>query len=271
MFGLDKLDFAGGWTKTKEDGAELASVLRGEGVDRLLGTGDPYTSQLLDRVPGDAFAFFSFRGDATKEQFEQFRSNPLYAMGINEFERELGVKIDEIVGLFEGEVAFYAAPGVPIPELTLLLDAENPDQARQSAGRLLRTIAARAGGEVTEDGEVTTAVFPDFTINLGPVDGGVALSTSKDAFGDQAADGERLADSDRFKDALGAAGAPDEYTGLAWVDLGEAVELALGYASSSGERVPPEVSRNLEPLRSLVAFGEENGNVASSLVFVEIE
>jgi hypothetical protein len=269
--GLDKLDFAGAWAKAKDDGAELAFALRGEGADRLLGTGDPYSSALLERVPDDAFAFYSFRGDAAKEQFQQFQDNPLYSMGLREFERELGIEISELVTLFDGEVAFYARPGAPIPELTLLLDAPNPAEARESAERLLRTIAQRAGGEVTEDGDITTAVFEGFTVNLGTVEGAVVLTTAKDAFTALAAEGDKLPDSDRYKESLDAAGAPEEYTGLAYLDLTEAAKLVLGYASSSGEDIPEDVRRNLEPLRSLVLYGEEDGNLASSFAFVEIE
>ena len=76
---------------------------------------------------------------------------------------------------------------------------------------------------------------------------------------------------ERFTSALEDAGVPDEYTTLSWVDLEQAVELALGFAGSSGETIPPEVSRNLEPLRSLVSYGDRDGNVASSFVFVGIE
>ncbi len=269
-FGLDNLDFAGAWARAKDDGAELAMTLRGEGADQLLGTGDPYASQLLERVPADAWAFYSFRGDSAKEQFQQFKDNPLYAMGLREIESELGVRLDEIVGLFEGEVAFYARPGVPIPELTLLLDAESPDDARQAADRVLRALAERLGGEVTEDGEITTAVFEDFSINLGTVEGAVVLSTSKGAFTELEAESERLKDSERFKDSLRAAGAPDEYTGLAYVNLEQAVDLVLGLAGVAGEQVPTQVTRNLEPLRSLVAYGEQDGNLVSALVFLEI-
>jgi hypothetical protein len=268
MFGLDGLDFAAAWAKAKDEGAELAFTLRGEGADRLLGTGDPFTSKLLDRVPADAWAFYTFRGDAARQQFERFQDNPLYSMGLREVERELGVQLSEIVALFEGEVAFYSRPGAPIPELTLLLDAENPEQALASAERLLRSLAERAGGEVTEDGEVTTAVFDDLAVHLGTTDGAVVLSTSKDPFAGTVED--TLGDSDRYKDALATAGAPDEYTGLAYVDLAEAVELLLGYAAVADEDVPDELRRNLEPLRSLVAYGEEDGNVASQLVFLEI-
>jgi hypothetical protein len=164
-------------------------------------------------------------------------------------------------------VTFYAAPGAPIPELALLLDAENPGQARQSADRLLRTVAERHGGTVTEDGAVTTADFDGFLVHIGSIDGAVVLTTSKGALRES---GDKLADTDRFKDALEAAETPDEYTGLAWIDLAEAIELALGYAGLAGEDVPPEVSRNVEPLRSLVVHGTKDGNLASTLVFLEL-
>ena len=103
------------------------------------------------------------------------------------------------------------------------------------------------------------------------VDDTLVLTTTKDAITALGSSGEKLADTDRYKDALEAAGAPDQYTGLAWIDLKETIDLIMGFASLSGESVPPEVSRNLEPLRSLVAYGEKDGNLVKSLVFVGIE
>jgi hypothetical protein len=268
--GLDEIDFAGAWAKARDDGAEVAGVLRGEGADKLLGAADEYTSELLDLVPADAFAVYTFQGTGITQQFEALRDNPLYGMVLGEFERQAGVRLEEIVRLFEGEVVFYAAPGAPIPELTLLLDAEDPARARASAERILRSLADAAGAEVTEDGDVTTAVFPGFTINLGTAEGTVVLTTTKDAVAELGGSGEKLPDTDRYQDALAAADAPEEYTTLLYVDLAETVELIMGFASSSGEVVPPEVSRNLEPLRSLVAYGEKDGDLGRSLLFVEI-
>lgn len=270
MFGLDKLDFAGAWFKARDDGVELAGAVRGEGADKLLGAGKSYASKLLERVPADAFAFYSIQGGGLTQQFEALRSNPLFSLGLRQAEAELGMKIDEIVRLFDGEVAFYAAPGAPIPALTLLLESDDPAQARESADRLLRILAQREGGTVTEDGGVTTANFDSFTVNLGSLDGAIALTTSKRAIEELGSSGEKLADSDRFKQALDAAGAPDEYTGLLYTDLAEAVELAMGYADAAESNVPPVVSRSLEPLRSLVVYGEKDGDLASSLIFLEI-
>ena len=270
MLGLNEIEFAGAWAKAREDGAEFAGVLRGEGADKLLGATDPYTSKLLDRVPADAFAFTTFQGQGVTKQFESLRGNPLYGMALDEFEQEVGVKLEELVALFKGEVVLYLGPGLPIPEVTLLLDSENPAEARQSAARMLRTLAERAGGKVTDDGDVTTATFDGVSIYLGVADGAVVVSTARSAL-EPGGEGEKLADTDRYSQALEAAGAPETYTGLMYVDLVQAIELVMGFASSSGETVPPEISRNLKPLRSIVAYGEKDGDLASSLVFVEIQ
>jgi len=268
QFGLTQLDFAGAWAKARDDGAELGAAVSGEGADKLLGNGEPYASKLLDRVPADAFAFYSIQGEGATQQFEGLRDNPLYGMALREFEKEVGVRVQDLLDLFGGEVALYAAPGAPIPEVTLLLESDDPEQGRESVRRMLRVLAQRLGGEVTESGDVTTATFEGFAVHAGSVERAVVLSTSKAAF--EQVD-ESLSEDDEFKDALEAADAPDEYTGLLWADLSEATELALDYATASGEDVPPDVSRNLEPLRSLVVYGTQDGSLATSLAFLEIE
>jgi hypothetical protein len=273
MLGVDRLDFAGAWAKAKDNGAEVAFALSGEGASRVLGTGEPYVSALLERVPEDAFAFISFQGQAVTQQLEGLRDNPVLAMGLQEFERELGIKLEELLALFDGEVAFYARPAAPIPELTLLLDSDNVEQTRASADKLLGAIAQRLGGQVTEAGGVTTANFGGFTVNVGSLEDAVVLTTSKSGLADLEGSGGKLADSDRYKAALDAAGVPDEYTGLTYVDLAEAIELLKSYLGFAGqsEQLPPQVERNLEPLKSLVSWGTLDGNVASALAFVEID
>jgi hypothetical protein len=138
---------------------------------------------------------------------------------------------------------------------------------------MLRAVARTAGAVVTESGGVTTANFGGFTVNLGSVGNAVVLTTSRRGLADLESSGGKLPDSDRYKAALETAGAPDEYTGLTYVDLAETIELVLGYLNFAGEseQLPPEVTRNLEPLKSLVAWGTLDGDVASALVFVEID
>lgn len=273
MLGADRLDFAAAWLKAKDDGAELAFSVGGDGVARLFGAGEPYSSALLQRVPADALAFVSFQGSGAAGQLEELKGNPLYAMGLRRFEREVGVKLEELVSLADGEIAFYARMALPFPELTLLLDSSNPQRARASGERLLRGLAQREGGEVTEDGEVTTAVIDGVAVSLGSVDDVVVFTTSKNAFDELAGSGDKLPDSDRWRSALESAGVPDEYTSLAYVDLGETLGLLELYwrFNSEPKDVPEELARNLEALKTLVAWGELDGDVATGRAFLEID
>ena len=272
MLGLDRLEFAGAWAKAKDKGAEVAAALRGEGADRLLGTGDPYTSKLLDKVPDDAFAFITFQGGGVQGQLDRIRGNPLFEMGLRDFERESGIDVDEVAALLDGEIAFYARPAPsPVPELTLLLDSPNAADARASVERILRLAARHLGGEVTEDGGVTTARFGGFSLSVGALDGVVVVSTAEDAIAGLRAAGDKLPDSEPYKSALDAAEAPDQYTGLAYVDITQAWPLIRSYLGFSGDELPPAVSRNLEPLKSLVAYGTKDGSLSRALAFLEIE
>jgi hypothetical protein len=162
---------------------------------------------------------------------------------------------------------------LPIPDLTLMLDSQNPGQTRASAEKLLRAFAEREGGQVTEDGDVTTAVVDGFPVNLGTVDDVVVFTTSRDAFDELAASGDKLPDSERWRAALESAGVPDAYTSLTYADLGETVGLLQAYLGLSGKSapLPPDAARNLEALKTLVAWGTLDGDVASTQAFVEID
>jgi Protein of unknown function (DUF3352) len=247
MLGLDGLDFAGAWAKAKENGAELALAVRGEGADGLLGTGEPYASKLLDKVPDDAFAFLTFQGEGFAGQLEQLRGTPWLAMALRELEREAGIDLMELAMLLDGEVAFFVRRGVPTAEFTLLLDSNDPVAAKRSIEPLLRFV-------------------PDtIRVTVETLENIVVVSTALDPLEDLRGGTAKLADSDRFKDALDAAGSPEEYTGLAYVDLSEASALIASLTDSE------VVRRNLEPLRSLVAYGSEDGTLSTFLAFLEID
>ena len=256
MVGLGSLDFAGGWAKAKDDGAELA--LRGEGADRLFGNGEPYSSRFLPKVPDDAFAFLSFQGAGLRRQLEQLRSNPLFAMELREYERESGINVDDLIALLDGEIAFYARPAVPIPELTLVLQTNDEAGARATVERILGSVSDKLEG---------------FHLAVGSLDGAVVVSTSTRAVEELRGSGDKLPDSDSYKQSLKAAGAPDEYTGLAYVDLSQGWDLIREYLGLAGEedQVPPAVKRNLEALDALVAFGKQDGSLSTNVAFLEIK
>jgi hypothetical protein len=240
LLGLAGLDFAAAWANAKQDGAELAFTLRGEGADRLLGAGEPYASKLLERVPDDAFAFASFRG-------ELIQASPLFELGLRELEREYGIELDDVLSLLDGEVAFFARRGLPMPELTLLFETNDSATAKAAVEGVLR-------------------FAPDEPmLSVGALDGFVVVSTAPDPLGDLGASGPKLAESERYQDALEAAEVPEQYTGLAYVDLAKVADFIIPYGGSD------DVRRNLEPLRSLVAFGTKKGDEISARAVLEID
>jgi hypothetical protein len=246
LLGLDALEFAGAWVKAREDGSELAVTARGQGADRLFGTGDPYSSELLDKVPADAFAFLSFQGDGLRRQLEAIRGNPLFAKGLRELERGYGIELDQVVSLLDGEVAFYARPGLPMPEFTLLLATTNEAGTKAAVERVLRGAPDQP------------------SLSVSTLDGIVVVSTAPDPLDNLRESGAKLPDADAFEDALEAAEVPEQYTGLAYVDLTKVAGLIAAFADSDDVR-------NLEPLRSLVAFGTKEGDEISARAVLEID
>src|SRR4029450_4905737 len=218
-------------------------------------TAAPVSCRFLPKVPDDAFAFLSFQGAGLRRQLEQLRSNPLFAMELREYERESGIDVDDVIALLDGEIAFYARPAVPIPELTLVLQTNDEARARATVERILG-----AGSDKIEG----------FHLTVGSLDGAVVVSTSTRAVEELLGSGDKLPDSNRYKQALKAAGAPDEYTGLAYVDLSQAWDLIREYLGLAGEedQVSPAVKRNLEALHAVVAFGKQDGSLSANAAFL---
>src|SRR5439155_1315457 len=83
-------------------------------------------------------------------------------------------------------------------------------------------------------------------LNFGPVtarwagfDGRVLITTSPTGIDDYRSGGDKLADDSMYKDALDAAGVPDQTLGQIYLNLGDAAELIKSYAGLSGEKLPP--------------------------------
>src|SRR5439155_10519790 len=117
--GIDKLDYISASLSAESDGVRLRGAVSGSG-SATLGSGE-YTSKLMNGVPGDALAFLTFQGGGLADSLQNLMKNPQIAPGIKQFEQGLGLSVNDILDLFRNEVAFYARPGTPIPEFTLVL------------------------------------------------------------------------------------------------------------------------------------------------------
>lgn len=267
--GLDGLKYLAVSLSAEDEGLRL----RGASSGGNLGGGE-FASKLLESIPSDAFAAFDFLGSGTTVQLQKLEGTPQFAQVAKQLEREYGVTADELFGLLDGEVAFYARSGALIPELTLALQPGNPAEALVTVDKLMTHLAAEAGTRVqtgTQDGHlVRTVTFGQFAIHYGLVDGKVILTTGLNGISDFGSAGS-LTDSADFKDAKSAAGMPDSTGGVFYVDLKNALPLLEGFAGLAGHNLPPSVTDNLRPLRSLLAWSEGQSDERTFDAFLEIK
>jgi len=229
---------------------------------------------LADAVPGDAFVLLDFLGQGTTDQLGRLKSNPQFAPVLDEL-KEYGVTLDEVLALLNGEVAFYARPAGVIPELTLVLEPKDAAAALATIDKLMEHLAAASGGKVesgTQGGHaVKTVDLGNFAIHYGAVDGKVLLTSGLNGIADYGTSGDRFPDSADFKEAKDAAGMPDSTGGFAYIDVKDVLPLLEGLAALSGKSLPSDVTENLRPLRSFLAWSEGGPDSRTYDAFLQIK
>ena len=266
-----ELDYVVATLRAQDDGARLLVQTAGEGAADLVGD-----ETLLAHVPPRALAYIGVPSfDAAGLGLSGQLRCALDETDASGAERLLGVSYDDIVALFSGGFAFYAAPGLLIPELTLVLEPEDDARAIQT----LDGLAARVSGLLqAETGTRRVGEIDARTVQLGPVtilygagDGRVVVTSAPDGLGALADDGDSLEDDERFRDAREAAGIGDDAQVNAYLDLNGLVDLIGTVSAFSDEDVPAEVRENLEPLESLLAWSDVSDSDAPEFgIFLEI-
>jgi hypothetical protein len=268
--GLDTLEYVSASASAEDDGVRV----RGASSGGNLG-GSNFTSKLIDGVPGDAFALLSFRGEGTTDQLGKLKSNPHVGAALAQIEKSLGVSFEQVLALLRGEIAFYARPGAVIPELTLALEEKDESGALATLDQIAARLAAATGARVepgTQGGHpVKTINFGRFAIHYGGVGGKVVITSGAKGIADYGGSGDHLSDSADFKQAKDAAGMPDSNGGFMFVDLKDALPLLEGFAGLAGQSLPSNVTENLRPLRSFLAWSEGTGGSRTFDAFLEIK
>jgi hypothetical protein len=268
--GLDNVKYISGAISAEDDGLRVHGASSGGN----LGSGD-FASQLIGSVPESAFALLDFSGTGLTEQLDQLRTTPQFGDAAKELTEYLGISIDELMSLLDGEVAFYARPAGVIPELTLALHPQDESAALAALDKLAAHVAAETGGQVqsgTQGGhQVKTFDVGQFAIHYGSVgDGKIVLTTGLNGIADYGS-GSSLEDSADFKEAKGAAGMPDSTGDVVYVDIKNLLPLIEGAAALSGGSLPPHALENLQPLRSLLAWSEGGSESRTFDAFLEIK
>lgn len=234
----------------ESSGLQLDGALTADLEDEFASI-EPYQSKLLEAAPEDALAFISGNGYGKVEK--SLRNTP---GTFNQLRDLLGIDLEELSGLFEGEFAFWVGKGAPIPELTFLAETKDEQRALAALDRLVELIPAEAGLQrrTTDiDGvQAKQLVVDAFTVTYAAFDGRVIITSRPGAISDARDSGDSLADDPDFKQAADDAKMGDETFGFMYLDLQQLGGLVEGFAGVAGEGVPPEVGRNLEPLGSFV-------------------
>ena len=242
---------------------------------------DSYSANLPEKVPGDVLAYVSFND--LESAFSAFRdaaaeSDPEAERQLGMAEGFLGVSLEEdVLPLLSGEGAVYARQGAIIPEVTLVTEIENEDEAMATLDQIVqaaRGFAPHLGSPTTVEIDGVEArelpVSPAMSLYYAAFDGLLVVTSSQEGIAALREEGDRLSDSEAFDDALDGAGVPGETQGFGYVDLQRAVPLFLGFAEA-GDAATDEARGYLEPLQSLVFYGDQDDETASFTLFVGVE
>ena len=206
-----------------------------------------FTPTLLDSVPADALVAVSFDG-AGQGQTAIGQALKQGGAQLAMIEKQLGVKLDNLVAALDGEGVLYVRAGAPIPEITLAVKPKDVASAKATFGALVGKLSSSGGSSLP---------IPGFQLTSTTANGVVFVSTAKDVATSFAGSGAKLTASARFKAAATEIGFAGKTSGLGYVDvhaLGPLLKTALGALGSSGSS---STSSGLEGLTAFdtAAFG----------------
>jgi hypothetical protein len=254
----------------ESDGLRLDGALHADLVDELA-SAKPYEPTMLQQAPADSLAFLTGNGHGQVEK--SLRDTP---GALERLPTLLGIDAARLTSLFEGEFALWVAPGLPIPEVTFLAQPEDEQRALTAIDGLARMLVRSGDAEqrtLEVDGVQAHQVVVDAVpITWAAVDGRVIVTTRAGAIGDlRESGGHSLADAPAFEQAKEKAKLGDTTFGFLYLDVGRVVSLAEGLSALSGDALPPELSRNLEPLGTfrLNASGEPEDLKLSAFLAIE--
>lgn len=253
----------------QEDGIHIEGVASPASADFFP---DEFSAELPGQVPAGAFVYAG--ASDLETQLGALRDTlaevaPDFERDIGRAEAEIGVSLDEdVLPLFSGESALYMRPGFPIPEVTIVTQVDDEQGALAVLDKLAHEVSEYYGTAELQATDIDgvqakeLAVNQFFSVFYAVFDGKLVITTSRQGIADLKSEGERLADDEGFKEATEAAGMPDETTGFLYVDLDQALPTVFGLMGFGGQAPPDSLQHNLEPLHSLVLYGERDGDVA---------
>lgn len=254
----------------KSDGTTITGVVKS---DKSISAVKSYSSKLLSQVPAGVLAYMSFA--SLDDAINAIAAVPSVKQQLSQFEAQLGVTLAELAPLFAGEGALYVRQGVPIPEITIVIEQSNEATARTTVDKLFTRVAPALQGQVrsaTVSGVSLKQIKgQNFSIYYGVFDGKLVITDATTGITGLRDSGQKLADDALFTDAKTKAGMPDETAGFLYVNLKDAIPLIENLLTSFGGNIDPAVQQNLDPLKSFLLFTSVDGSKATFSGFVGVE
>ena len=185
---------------------------------------EPYTSGLADEIPAGVLGVVDFQ--VPSGAFELMSSVPASLRAIFGTDTALPNELDAVLG---GETALVVRRGRGFPEITLITQPADTDQALQTLDSLLRTSSLSK-----------TKLYHDV------IGGQLVVSTAQSGIDAFRGGGPKLTGDPAFRDAQKRSGMPDRTTGFTY-----ATAEALPILRAAGVPIP----QNAAALRTYVAYG----------------
>ncbi len=207
-----------------------------EAMKKYGGTSKNFKPTLMEGFPSSTLLGLNAQGlgPSIKNMVDQLASaNPQMSQQLSQMEGAIGVKVDDLATLFNGQFGMAVtkpAAGSPLPNAAFV--AETTDETKTDAmlDKIMALVGAQASTppkDVTVAGEkakqigLANGAIP---LNFLTIDGKFVV-TNGDGFL-TASSGDKLGDSDAYKSAIKAAGVPDEVGALVYLDMPAVAEVA---------------------------------------------
>jgi hypothetical protein len=251
--------------EAKDDGLALTAISTGQNQASVAS----YKPSLPDEIPAGAVLCISFSN--LEDSINKLGTNPMVQSYLGRLESALGVTLDQVAALFRGEGAIYVRAGTPLPEVTIVLNQSNPLGAMATVDRLAKNASQGNVQTTVVDGVPTRRIqVSQFSLYYATFDGKLVITDSPTGISGLKDGGQKLSDDEVFKDAKSAAGMPDETKGFVYVNVKDAAPMVEGLSALGGSGIPPDVSANLEHVRSFLAYGSGSGDENRLDAFLQI-
>jgi hypothetical protein len=234
-----------------------------------------YTHTLLDRVPADALAAISFSGGQIDS--DQLRSTleQAGATQLDQLQQSLGVSLDDLLHVADGQGVLYVRPGLIIPEVTAVVEPSDPARALSTIDAVVAKLAASQNAKVTETDQggihwkqVNVSIL---SIAWGRDGDRVVVTTQPQSVEAFDSDEAKLVDSARFKTAAADVGLGDKTSGFVYVDVKELTPLikTIASAASSGSATTDPTFDKVVQALDAIDSAAVNATAAGSVIHLQ--